>query len=239
MQLKPIRTRIFKERESLINFILKYVKKVPDRAIIVVTSKIVSLSQSRTVELDPRLDKEKFRERIIKKESQRAVKGKKLWFTVKDGMVMTSAGIDESNGNGKIILLPENSFRVAANLRRKLQKKFRVKNLGVLIVDSRRFPFRLGIFGTALGYAGFKGLKDSRGQPDIFGRVLKFARTNVADSLATAAVLSMGEGAERKPLALIAGAPVEFQEKVNIKELIINPEFDIYLPLFKALGKRD
>jgi len=229
---------VFKENEDLISFILTYVKKLPEKSILVVTSKIVALSEGRIMKIYSSTSRDKFREKIIKKESDLALHTKYSWLTVKDGMVMTSAGIDESNANGKIILLPINSFRTAHNIRKILCKKYKVKNLGILIIDSRKLPTRVGIIGTAIGYAGFKGIKDSRGQPDIFGRILKYARSNVADSLATAAVLCMGEGGERQPLALITDSHIEFTEKINKNELIINLKDDLYLPLFRRILKK-
>jgi len=107
--------------------------------------------------------------------------------------------------------------------------------VGVLVTDSRILPLRAGIVGVALGYAGFKGVRDYRGTPDIFGRVLKLSRTDVADSLAAAAVLQMGEGAEQQPLALITDARVEFTERTSRRELRIDPKEDLYRPLFEHL----
>ena len=150
---------------------------------------------------------------------------------------MSSAGIDESNGNGKLILLPSNSFKTASSLRKKMQKKYKVKNLGVAIVDSRTMPLRGGVVGSALGYAGFRGIKKYKGTRDIFGRKFKFSRTNVADSLATAAVLEMGEGKEQQPLALITDIPIKFSDKVRSKELQIDIKEDMYRPLFAKLPK--
>ncbi|HLC90005.1 MAG TPA: coenzyme F420-0:L-glutamate ligase, partial [Patescibacteria group bacterium] len=83
-----------------------------------------------------------------------------------------------------------------------------------------------------------RGIKDYRGTPDIFGRKFKFSRTDIADSLATAAVLVMGEGNERRPLAIIEKAPVEFCDKVNRAELHINIQEDMYRPLFSKFSKR-
>ena len=99
-------------------------------------------------------------------------------------------------------------------------------------------PLRSGITGVALGYAGFQGIRDYRGKPDIFGRKFKFSRTNVADSLATAAVLVMGEGNERQPLAIIEKSPVEFCDKIRQKELSIDIREDMYAPFFSQLQKR-
>jgi dihydrofolate synthase / folylpolyglutamate synthase len=150
---------------------------------------------------------------------------------------MASAGIDESNADEKLILLPKDSFKTASWLLRKLQQAYGVKQLGVIITDSRTMPSRLGITGVAVGYAGFKGIKDYRGEPDIFGRKFKFSRVNVADSLATAAVLMMGEGRERQPLAVIKNPPIEFGGRVYRNELRIDIKDDMYRPLFLRLLK--
>ena len=90
----------------------------------------------------------------------------------------------------------------------------------------------------ALGYAGFKGIRDYRGTKDIFGRTLKLSRTDVADSLATSAVLAMGEGREKQPLAVIENAPIDFTDKnPSRRELQMDPKKDIYRPLFERVGK--
>ena len=234
MRIKAIKTRIFNENENLIKFILKYAKKIPENSILVITSKIVALSEGRTTEYKNQSQKIK----LIKQESSFAMKTKLTWLTIKNGMVMASAGIDESNADGKIILLPKDSFKSAEFIHKELCKKFKIKNLGVLITDSRLFPLRAGIVGVALGYAGFKGIRNYIGKKDIFGRTLKFSRTDIADSLATSAVLCMGEGKEQQPLALINNAPVEFTEKINKKELFISPQEDIFYPLIKNLNER-
>lgn len=231
MKIQPIKTKVFKENEDLIPFILKYIKRIPENSVLVVTSKIVALSEGRVVSHTSEKEKEK----LIKKESDFAMKTKYTWLTIKDGMVMASAGIDESNAKGKLILLPKDSFKSAEFLRKELVKKFKLKNLGVLITDSRLFPLRAGVVGVALGYSGFDGIKNYIGTKDIFGKVMKISKTDVADSLATAAVLCMGEGKEQLPLALITEAPIKFSKKVKKNELIIDPKKDIYMPLFSNL----
>ncbi len=234
MLVKPIKTRIFKEGENLFNFVTHYIKKLPEKSVVVVTSKIVALAENRTAIIED----EKTRERLIRAESEFAMKTKYTWLTIKDGMVMSSAGIDESNANGKIILLPKDSFKVATVLRKQLQKKYKVKNLGILITDSRLMPLRAGVTGVALGYAGFQGTKSYIGTPDIFGRNFHFSRTDIADSLATAAVLVMGEGRERHPLATIEQSPIKFCDKINRKELLIDIAEDMYMPLFSKMPKQ-
>ncbi len=235
MIIQPIKTRIFEEGENLFSFVAHYVKSIPERSVIVITSKIVALAERRTV---PGGDK-RLKEKLIRKESELSIPTKYAWLTIKDGMVMASAGIDESNGNGKFILLPKDSFGTARAIRRKLREKYRVKNLGVLITDSRTIPLRAGVTGVALGYAGFRGIRDYRGTPDIFGRKFHFSRTDIADSLATAAVLAMGEGREQTPIAVIEKAPIVFSDTVRRNELSISIENDMYRPLFeKPLRRR-
>ncbi|MDO8520854.1 MAG: coenzyme F420-0:L-glutamate ligase [bacterium] len=234
MIVKPIKTRVFKEGEDLVGFITDYIPRLRKESIVVVTSKIISLSERRTA----LVKNAKTKERLIRRESEFAIPTKYVWLTVTDGMVMASAGIDESNANGKLILLPKDSFRTARFLRKKLQQKYGVTRLGVLVTDSRTIPLRAGVTGVALGYAGFRGVKDYRGTPDIFGRKFKFSRTDVADGLAAAAVLVMGEGDEQQPLALIEKAPVEFCDASNRRELRISIQDDMYRPLFAKLPKQ-
>src|SRR3989344_7676376 len=218
MQVKAIRTRIFHENEDLLAFILKYVKKLKENSVLVITSKIVALSEGRTFAYKNKKTNKRQKIALIKKESDFAIKTKIDWMTIKDCMVLANAGINESNAKNKLILLPKDSFKSAELLRKKLSQKFRLRNLGVLITDSRLMPLRAGAVGVALGYAGLSGIRNYVGTKDIFGKTLKISKTNIADSLATSAVLCMGEGRERQPLALITDAPVVFKNKLNKKE---------------------
>jgi coenzyme F420-0:L-glutamate ligase/coenzyme F420-1:gamma-L-glutamate ligase len=231
MKIKAIKTVIFPPGGNLLLFIAKYLPKISDRSILVVTSKIVALSEGRFVTKTDEAAKEK----IIRQESDLVIPTKYVYLTIKDGVVMANAGVDESNGNGRIILLPKDSFVAATKIRNWLKKKYQIKNVGVIVSDSHCLPLRAGITGVALGYAGFKGLKNYQGQLDIFGRPFQYSRVNVADSLVTAAVLCMGEGREKQPLALITNAPVEYTERINKEELKIDIKEDIYGPLFRKI----
>jgi dihydrofolate synthase / folylpolyglutamate synthase len=108
-------------------------------------------------------------------------------------MYAANAGIDESNGDGKCILLPRDSYETAYILWRELREISGIENLGIIITDSRTIPFRNGTTGVSLGHAGFEGIRDYRARLDIFGRPFHYARTNIPDALATAAVHLMGE----------------------------------------------
>jgi dihydrofolate synthase / folylpolyglutamate synthase len=236
MEVRPIKTRIFREGDNLVDFIVAHVPRVKEGTILVVTSKIVALAEGRTVEIE----NEHTRDDVIKKEADFAMRTMYTWLTLKDGLLMSSAGVDESNAEGnKIILLPKDSFAAASRLRRELKKRYKVKKFGILITDSRVLALRAGAVGVAMGYAGFRGIFDYRGTKDLFGRVMKISRSNIPDSLASAAVLVMGEGREQRPLALVTGLAVEFVERTNRKELVIPPEHDMYRPFFEEVKKKN
>ncbi len=235
MNVRAVKTRVFKEGDALIEFIAQHVPGIKDGSILVVASKIVALAEGAVVQLANKKAKEK----LIRAESEWQEQVlPEWWLTVRDGTVVVNAGIDDSNAGGNTILLPKDSFASAQTLRKKLMKAYGVKKLGVIITDSRVAPLRAGVTGVALGYAGFKGVRDYRGKKDIFGRKLVVTQTNVADSLATAATLLMGEGSERQPLAVIENAPVAWTGRVSKGELSIPMEQDMYRSLFKPSKKR-
>jgi coenzyme F420-0:L-glutamate ligase/coenzyme F420-1:gamma-L-glutamate ligase len=123
------------------------------------------------------------------------------------GVTLANAGIDRSNLPGSddaALLLPEDPDASAAQLRDRLEAAFGSRP-GVIVTDSIGRPWRLGTVGTAIGCAGVLALHDLRGQRDLFGRELQVSEVAVADSLAAAAVLVMGEAAEGTPLVLIRG----------------------------------
>lgn len=228
MQVLPIETRVFLENEDIVEFICEHIKEIKEESVIAVTSKIVALAEGRTAEY---VD-ENTKVELICEESEKAIETKWCWLTVKDGILMPSAGIDESNSEGKLILLPRDSYDAAEMIREALMKKFNLMSLGVILTDSRVMPFRAGVTGVPLGYAGIKGIRDYVGCPDIFGRPMKMSRTNVVDSLSTTAVLLMGECAEQIPLVVIEDAPVEFCDTVDRHEVDIDIEDDLYRPFF-------
>ncbi|ACC97623.1 Uncharacterized conserved protein [Elusimicrobium minutum Pei191] len=234
MNFKPKKTSVFKEGDNLSFFIKKHIKKIKENGVLVISSKIVALSEGRV--LPPLTVKQK--ESLIKKESTGYIKTKLCFFTIKDAMVMTNAGIDESNSEGgKIILLPKDCYKTASELVKELKKFYKVKNFGVIITDSMILPLRAGVIGAAVGYSGFKGVKNYIGKKDIYGRKLKMTMVDIADSLASAASLLMGEADEKTPLCVIENAPVVFCAKDKKGEIKYPLEQDLYYPFFKKLLK--
>lgn len=228
MEITSIRTRIFKINEPLFPFVASYLPQLKNGDIIAVTSKIVALSEGRVA-----TNEEKIKKQIIKRESSQVIKGKWCYLTFKDGEWCANAGVDESNSERKIILLPKDAMGEAKKLRSQLKINQNIRNLGVIITDTRSIPLRQGVMGVALSYTGFKGLKNYIGKKDIFGRKFKITRSNMADALAVAAVAVMGEGNERTPLAVIRDAPVSFKNvSAHHRELSILPKDDLYCPIY-------
>jgi coenzyme F420-0:L-glutamate ligase/coenzyme F420-1:gamma-L-glutamate ligase len=146
MIVESIKTRVFRENEDLISFIEEYLPKIEDGDIIIITSKIVALSEGRTFTAHTPEEKIEY----IKKESTSYTRTKYVHLTIHDRMPMANAGIDESNGNGKCIMLPKDSYESAYELWLQLKEKYQLANLGIIIVDSRTLPFRNGTTGVSL-----------------------------------------------------------------------------------------
>ncbi len=231
MQLTPIRTTVFTQGTNLPSFIRQFIPSVQENTVLAISSKVVALWKNNTVPYKSAQQKEQ----LIIAQSRAALKTPLAWLTIKEGMVMTNSGIDESNANGKLVLLPD-CYACAQELRTALAKIWGVQNLGIVITDSMILPLRAGVIAAAVGYAGFKGVKDLRGQADIFGKPLQTTLVDVADSLATAAALLMGEANEQCPLCVIEKAPVVFTEKTDRNEIKYPVEHDLYTPLLQAVN---
>ncbi len=231
MKIQALKTRVFEPVEDLANFIESYIGTALEKTVIVVTSKIIALSENRIAQAEGEEQKEK----LIKAESDYAIKTKWTWLTIKNKMLMANAGIDESNAKPGLVLLPRDSFKQAKMLREYFCSRYSIKDLGVIVTDSHCIPLRAGVIGAALGYAGFNGLREYAGKPDIFGRELQLTHSNIPDSLAAAAVLCMGEGNEQQPLALITEIDLEWASEINEHELDIPLDDDMFHPLFDNL----
>ncbi|CAN5653889.1 putative folate metabolism gamma-glutamate ligase [soil metagenome] len=233
LQIQALRTRIFHARESLDEFVISQVPKshVRENMILAVTSKIVSLAEGR---LQSRNEISK--SDLIAREAEHSLGeiGYGSILTIKEGLFIASAGIDESNSeSGDYILYPENPFDSAKALRDRLATSWQLKNFGVLLTDSHTTPLRLGVTGLSLAYWGFSGLQDRVGSKDLFGRPLQMTKVNVADGLGAAATLMMGESDESRPLACIWDADVEFTTETDPTELRVALEDDLYYPFFR------
>ncbi len=193
--------------------------------IVVVAQKVVSKVQGRYVdlanvtpsarakEIAVEVDKDPRLVEVILGESSRVVRGSPGVLIVEHrvGFIMANAGVDRSNvppsaGAEPVLLLPDDPDAAAEALRAQLAKHFGVR-LGVVINDSFGRPWRRGTVGVALGAAGISALNNLRGQPDLYGHPLRVTETALADELAAAASLLMGQADEGHPVVLISGCP--------------------------------
>lgn len=125
------------------------------------------------------------------------------------GFVLANAGIDQSNVNesgedAHALLLPVDPDASAARLRSELAALTGVE-CGVLIIDSIGRAWRRGTVGQAIGAAGMPVVVDARGRADLFGRELRRTDIGVADEIAAAASLLMGQANEGRPVVLVRG----------------------------------
>ncbi|MDR1457691.1 MAG: coenzyme F420-0:L-glutamate ligase [Puniceicoccales bacterium] len=188
-----------------------------------IATKCLAIHQGRCVRIGT-VDKKQ----LIRHEADWTWEGSST-LTVKNGTVIPFSGIDESNGNGYYVLWPQNVTELLAEIHRYLCKKFTIKNLGLMSVDSKIEPFRRGTVGVAQDIFGFNPIKDYKGKEDIFGRRLEMTSVNLADSLASAACYLMGEGNECCPLVIIRGAGnVEFGNKFSMANTQLAKEDDMF-----------
>lgn len=234
MIVKAIKTPIINVNDSLEKTITNSIDVIQENSILAVTSKIVALSEGRVADLNN--DKHE----LVKKEAEYYLDPTQsqynLMLTIKHSILAVNAGLDRSNVKDAFVYLPQDPFLSARKIWEFIKSYYQLKNVGVIITDSKTFPLKWGTIGTCLAHCGFKALIDKRGENDIFGYELQMTQVNLAEGLASAAVAEMGEGNESTPLALISdvrqaefvGAPPSEKE---IKNSLIAIEDDAYGPI--------
>lgn len=231
MNIDPIHTRVLQPPQDDLLAVLSSVP-LKNKDILAVATKVVSIHQGRCIKIDE-VRKDKQKQELILQEADLVVdlstttNLKRSPLTKKYGIVVGSAGIDESNGDGYFILWPNDPAAFVKYLYSWLKQKYNLSELGVVIVDTIKRPFRRGAVGLAIAHYGFKALQSYRGKTDIFGREFKSEYVNIADALAVSAVLAMGEGDEQTPLAIVSDVKnVEFFAGTD--ELIVESSDDYF-----------
>jgi coenzyme F420-0:L-glutamate ligase / coenzyme F420-1:gamma-L-glutamate ligase len=214
--------------------------------VLVISSKVVSKSQNRFVDLrdiTPSAEAQSLAEKTLKdprivevtlRESagvSRAVPNV-LIVRHKLGFTSANAGIDQSNtgslGHDLILLLPENPDEAAEKLAMSLEQATGVRP-GVVISDTHGRPFRMGNLNVAIGISGIPSLLDQRGYHDLFGRELKATVTAFADQVAGAAGLLTGEADEGQPVILVRGLRwPDYAAMGHASDMNRPPEQDLY-----------
>lgn len=250
MKITTIKTDVLHPpKDDLLGTIKRAMPPLREKSIVVITSKVVSVWQGRCVlvarDSDPARARRK-KDALTMSEAdlylpREATPGGWCMHTIKNNIFIPSAGVDESNADGYYILWPQDVAGAARKIWTWLRRTYGVRELGVIITDSHTIPLRRGVLGISLAHYGFAPLKDYRGAADIFGRELKMTQTNIPDGLAAAAVVMMGEGAERTPLALITDVPwVEFvarpsRPRKQFSSFETPMKEDLYYPLFRGM----
>lgn len=240
MNIVAIKTeKVTKDSIDLFDLLDKYVVNIEENSILAITSKIVAICEGNMVSVDETTKDVLVREEadlyLPKEENKYGV-----YITVKDNILAATAGIDESNTNGYFVLWPKNPQDTANKIREYLTKRFNLKKVGVIITDSKTTPLRWGVTVLPIAHSGLNALNSLIGTPDLFGRNLKMTQVAIADGLAGAAGLVMGEGTEQTPLAVITEVPfVEFQDRnpseEELKALKIDIDEDVYSTFLKSV----
>jgi len=216
---------------DIVVFAQKIISKAEGRAVNLST---VTPSQ-RATELAQQTDKDARVVELILQESHEVLRTRVGAIIVehKLGFVCANAGIDHSNVAGMgdtaeewVLLLPAEPDRSAEKMRDAIKSETG-KQVGILIIDSHGRAWRNGTVGVAIGIAGLPGLEDLRGKPDLFGYTLQVTQVGVADELAAAASLIMGQAAEGTPVVHVRGFPYPMREG-KLKELIRPKEQDLF-----------
>ncbi|MCL1877127.1 coenzyme F420-0:L-glutamate ligase [Candidatus Saccharibacteria bacterium] len=243
MLVKAIKTCLVRANEiSLHDLLAESIKTLSENSVVAISSKIVSLCENAVVPIGA-VDKED----LIKAEADfyldNSLSPYSYHFTIKYGTLVAAAGVDESNGDGNYVLWPRDPFATASSARMFLCEKFGRKNIGVIITDSVSSPLRRGTKGEMIAWSGFEATHDYVGSSDLFGRDFKCEMAGVSVSLAIAANIAMGEGAERTPLAVISDIDfVRFVDRdptrAEINVAFVSKEDDLFMPFLNALPWR-
>ncbi len=243
----PIKTQKKTESFDLISELFESLKEnhvtLENGDVIVISSKFVSFSQGRIVTLDTIAESDEAKTlgkkynmnpkiaEIVIRESDKILGGiSGFVISASDDIIAPNAGIDKSNAKkGQIILYPKNPYQVAEEIRRKIFLKMQI-HVGVIIVDSRLMPSRVGTTGVAIACAGLEPVEDLRGQKDLDGNPLKVTFQAVVDNLASIANHKMGEGSDSKPFALVRDSGARLTDrKINPSEVAISHDQCVYI----------
>ena len=209
--------------------------------IVVVSQKIVSKAEGRTVALSTVHPSEFARTiaagtgkdprhvEVILGETGKIVRmrGGHLITETKQGFICANAGVDQSNVRPRdsVTLLPRDSDTSADRIRKSLHKIIG-KNFPVIVTDTFGRAWRMGQVNFAIGISGMKPIHDYRGAKDMYRRTLQVTEIAVADELAGAAELVMNKS-DRVPAAVIRGykAPKGFG---RVNDLLRPEELDLF-----------
>ena len=212
--------------------------------VVVVAQKIISKCENRYVELKniqpskeatdlaKTLNRDPAFIQIIQNESKKIISTDKNVIIVehKLGFININAGIDRSNILQKddvVLLLPENPSKSAKDLQSAISANFQ-RDIALIVTDSMTRPFRSGVTNFALASANIPSLIDLKGDSDIYGNILQSTEIAIADELAAAAGLLMGQGSEKQPVVIIKGFDKKNYSTNDAFDLVVDEDEDLY-----------
>lgn len=156
---------------------------------------------------------------------------------MKNGTLLPNAGVDASNAPpGFLVPLPLDPDASAERIRKEIFTRYHV-HTGVIVADSRTHAMRVGCSGVAIGCAGMPSVIDDRGRSDLFGRELLVTKRALADNIATAAELVMGEADECIPVAIVRGLGINLSDEVGVEE--IAAEDCLFMGTLRNISKKE
>lgn len=225
---------IFKEGDNIAELILESGFQLEEDDVLVIAQKIISKAEGRVLNINDVQTTEEAMElsrltgrpanfcQVVINESKQilAVKGKTIVTESKNGMRLTSAGVDKSNieGEGNLVLLPEDSDESARGIRNQIMEQVNF-NVAVIISDSLGREDRHGSIGNAIGLSGISGIT-ARQTEDLHGRQM-VPMINIADEISSAASLLMGQSNNGVPVVIVRGVEYDVDENSSINDLII------------------
>jgi len=215
-----------------------------DDDIIVIAQKVVSKSENRyknLLEIKPSkqatnlalsLNRDPAFIQLILNESNEIISTDKNVIIVehKLGFININAGIDRSNipeNKNLVLLLPEDPSSSSQKIYEDISSKIE-KNISVIITDSMTRPYRSGVMNFALASTNIQSLIDLKGEKDIYGNILQATEIAIADELAAASGLLMGQGNDGMPIVIIRGFDRKHYLKNDAFNLIVKKEDDLY-----------
>ena len=238
---------LFKEGDNIGQLICLAAEKqgtpIEENDVVVVTHVAVSKAEGNVVNLDEvvpssraleiarKVEKDPAMVEVILGETKEIVRMgfNSLITETRNGIVCANAGVDRSNVRGErnVALLPVDPDASAQNIRREV-KKLTGCNVAVIVSDTHGRPLRMGEINIAIGVSGFKPIRDRRGEKDLYDYVLHVKQTCIADELASAAELVIGQASEGIPAAIVRGYHYQVTEDTSARELTRPKEKDMF-----------
>ena len=215
----------FKSNDDLVEILSNTLNNpLTENDILVITQKIISKIENRTVNLQ---DKD-FSE-VLKDEATQIIRkrGETIIARTKHGFICANAGIDKSNiEQGYALLLPEDPDKTAYKIRKQIFVRNSI-NVAVIISDTFGRAWRKGQTNVAIGCSGIEPMVSYIGTTDSFGNDLMATEIAIVDELASASELVMNK-IDEIPIAIVRGYSYENSDK-GIKEIIRADDEDFFL----------